>query len=499
MTAAAVPQTAREVLLIDLSAIFRAVYHVNADQPLSVAFQGTLDGVRRCMNNRNALVAICCDGKGNWRKELAPSYKAHREAQPESMYDILDRVKARLKADGLLLWECPGFEADDLLATATDAAVMAGHEVTICSHDKDVLQLLKPEYVRMLKTSTWETVDYEAMVAKFGVTPGQFTDWLALTGDASDGVAGVPGVGPKTASELLKAHNSIEGIYDAMAKGTIELKGKKLEALQQNIPQLELARKLVALRYDAPIDFSSIYETREPARLTEEDPDMDAEDAEFSDPAISPPPPKANGSAPKPVPVITEVKPDAPPPQPEESTALATQAISVVQVPYEQQLEPNSIGTAYKLAKGLFESRLYARFPNAEAIWAVIIRGRELGLGALTALDSMHLIEGKPYPSAHLLIALAKKHPDCAWFQYVSGDAKQATWSTQNKRNPKPTTVTYTIEMAQAAGLLEKANGPWNKHRESMLAKMCGVRLCRLEYPDSILGLLSSDEMGVEP
>jgi hypothetical protein len=124
-----------------------------------------------------------------------------------------------------------------------------------------------------------------------------------------------------------------------------------------------------------------------------------------------------------------------------------------------------------------------------------------LGLGAGTALDSFHVIEGKPYPYAYLLIALARKHPDCEYLYCVEADGSHATWETKNRRNPAPTRVTFTMEQARAAGLPktgEKGGNGWIKNPEDMVVKAAGSKLARREYSDSFLGLVSAEEMGLE-
>src|SRR4029079_12194331 len=118
-------------------------------------FQATIDGVTRCAKrDPNALVAICLDSRRSWRKEFSSTYKAQRERLANDFYATLDQVKDRLRADGYLLWEAEGFEADDVIATATDEAVRRGHEVAICSADKDLMQLLRPG-VKQLRTHDW--------------------------------------------------------------------------------------------------------------------------------------------------------------------------------------------------------------------------------------------------------------------------------------------------------------------------------------------------------
>lgn len=151
----------RHVVLVDLSAIFRSVWHASGDEPTSAAFEGTLAGVRRAASSvDDALVAVCVDGKNGSasRRAMSPDYKIHREKQPEALWGLLDRVKERLKADGYLLLEHDGFEADDVIASASYWAHECGHRVVIATHDKDMCQLVSPE-VTVLSTRTWDVMD----------------------------------------------------------------------------------------------------------------------------------------------------------------------------------------------------------------------------------------------------------------------------------------------------------------------------------------------------
>ncbi len=520
VTAAINPHSDRPVVLIDLSAIFRAAWHANADGALSVAFQATLDGVRRCANFLpGALVAVCCDGRGNWRKEVFPEYKAQREAQPEAMYSEFDRVKARLEADGYLLWTADGFEADDVIATAADAAKMANHErILICSHDKDLLQLIEPG-VTMLRTSTWVEMDEAAVVAKFGVQPHKLGAWLALVGDKSDNIPGAPGIGDVKASALVQRFGSVAGILQATGDDLMKVKvGTKslgpvaAASVLDNAAQIQLALKLVTLRFDAPIKFEDIYSARDVKPLSKEPiGSMDNDDDIDEAPQIS----RGPGSAQQGLPVATEEKQPTEPATvvKDRGNPVATVADSgssidvskssamVVMAPgeYERQLEPRSPDAALRMATMLFNSRLYQRFVTAEAICAVIIRGRELGIGALTALDVFHIVEGKPCPFAYFMIARATEHPDCEYFQFIEANKDGATWETKHRKHPKPTRYTYTREMAIAARLVDNPKTPnWNMRFEDMSTKTAGAKLARIVYPAAALGLYAVEEMGGE-
>lgn len=481
MTAAVEAAPRARVVLIDLSALFWSAWHSSAEEAASQARVRTLEAVKRC-SAPGDLVAVCCDSGKSFRKAISPDYKANRPERDHAAIDELRRAKERLRADAYLLWEADGFEADDIIASAVGLAHERGHEVRIASADKDLLQLLGPG-VDCLRTHTWKVVGDKDVREQFGIEPHQLGDWLALVGDKSDNIAGCPGVGPKTATALLAKHGTLAGLWDALDAASLggRVMTPAIDAnLRKSVIAVETARKLVALRVDVPIAFDELYATRTPQRLSEEEIDMSDEAAPEPIERETTPPP----ATPQPSPAATM---DQPGPAPS--------SVALVPAEYARQLEPNSMGTAYKLAKALYESRLYSRFPTAEAIFAVVLRGREMGVGALTALDSFHIIEGKPAPSAHFIIARAKAHPDCEYLQCTETTATTATWETKNRCNPKASKLTYTIEDAQAAGLLAKAGGNWQKRPAEMLRKTAGVQLARMEYPEAALGLYAVEEM----
>jgi 5'-3' exonuclease len=477
--------SARRLILIDLSGIFRAAWHATSDMELSEAYSRTIAKVASLSAGFD-LVAICCDWPPYRRKAIHEFYKAHREAPPQAMVEQFRRTKERLKSDGYLLWQVEGYEADDLIATACKLAEPDELDITIASSDKDLLCLVDDARpIRCVSLATGEVFDRMATIAKFGVAPALMPDLLALMGDASDNVPGIPGVGIKTGSKLLETYGNAMNVVECAA----DIKGKLGEAVRANATGVALALRLVTLETDAPIDWDSLYAERSSSPTQDEEDMEDAQDAEFeSSPENTPPPPppKANGNGSN---GNGHAKPE-----PEEPKA---QAIVRVPVDYSQALEPMSMGQAYQLSRGLEKSRLYTRFPSAEAIWAVIIRGREMGLGALTALDSFHVIEGKPAPSAHLIIARAKEHPDCEYFQCLETTGTKATWVTKNRRNPEPTRLTYTLDQAQTAGLLRRG-GNWAARPDEMLRKTAGVQLARIEYPGASLGLYCPEEMGAD-
>jgi 5'-3' exonuclease len=468
-----------ELILIDLSGIFWAAWHATIDQEVSAAYENTLATVRRLAHGYEH-VAICMDAPPYLRKKLCPEYKAQRDAPAPQAIEQFNRVKRRLAADGFLLWSAEGYEADDVIATAVTRAIDDRLPVTIASGDKDLLQLVDDSLaVQLLKPSDGTVFRNKDVSTKFGVPPWQMRDLLALMGDKSDNIPGVPGIGPKTAAKLLHDFDDIDGLLRELE--TIP-EGKVRSSLVANITQLALSRKLVTLHDNVPINWEALFQERAPEKLTEEDMgDIDeADDIEKPEEAA---------------PAEVVERSDEPMP-PVKSDALAVRGNGGVQV-FEQGLQPGTLGAAYKLARGLHESRLYSRFPNPEAIWAVIIRGREMGLGAMTALDTFHVIEGRPVPHAHLLISRAKQHPDCEYFVYVGGDNTYAEYETKRRSNPKPTSLKYTIAQAETAGITKSPKGRtnWEKRPAEMLRKTAAVQLARIEYPEALLGAYAVEEL----
>lgn len=494
MTAAAV-ETKSRVVLIDLSSLYHPAWRAGENQPLSVAFQATLDAVTKCAKrDPNALVAICLDSRSSWRKELAPTYKAQREKLGNDFYATLDRVKERLRADGYLLLESDGFEADDLIATLTEEAVSRGHDVGICSADKDLFQLLRPGVVQ-IRTHDWSRWDDAAVTAKYGVTPAQFGDYLALVGDPSDNVKGCQGVGEKRAAQMLGTNGDWAGIVKALGANSFT---PAITAALQGF-DYDTTRKLVSLRTDVPIRFDDIYQERAVQPLHNLEESME----ETPHPAVAAAE-KAFGvkaqttEAQSETVAIGELV-DLPKPMP----ANGTKALAPAPNP---QLQPNSVTDAYWLAKAMFNSRLYSKFGNPEAILACMIRGKEMGFPVLTSLDLFHVISGKPSLAANTIQALADKHPDCEYLkcQYTGSDFSE--WITKSRKHKDETVLRYTIDDAVAAGIAtpepapppvgkEDKRGQWDKRRKEMLRKTAMVQLVRMVYPSATLGLYAREEL----
>src|SRR5262245_9662245 len=220
MTTALPAPGAPDVLyLVDLSSyVFRA-YH--AISPLSNtkgepthATYGTVSMLQKLVGERRpSYLAVAMDSKKRtFRHELFSAYKATRTERPPDLTIQMERSREIVEAYRIPIFQIDGVEADDLIATAVRLARAAGLFVVIVGADKDLMQLLG-ERVVMWDTMRDKTYGPPEVVEKFGVGPPKLRDLLALVGDTSDNIPGVPSVGPKTAADLLHSYDSLDGIY----------------------------------------------------------------------------------------------------------------------------------------------------------------------------------------------------------------------------------------------------------------------------------------------
>jgi DNA polymerase-1 len=247
----------KTIYVIDISSyVFRA-YHAlpplsNSKGEPTHAVAGVSSMLLKLLREREPqTVIVAMDSKeGSFRKELFEDYKANRPPAPPDLRQQMIRVREIVDAWGMSPIEAAGFEADDIIATLVRKAREEGLRVVIVSADKDLLQLVGDDVV-MYDTMRNKVFGVEETREKFGVEPGQVRDLLALMGDSSDNVPGVPSVGQKTAAKLLSEHESLEGIYENLDGITRKALKQKLADHQQDAIT---SRELVTLREDAPVD-----------------------------------------------------------------------------------------------------------------------------------------------------------------------------------------------------------------------------------------------------
>jgi DNA polymerase-1 len=185
-----------------------------------------------------------------FRDQIADDYKANRAAMPDDLAEQINWVHQACEALGVPIVTAAGYEADDVIGTLAQRAAAEGFEVAIVSIDKDFFQLVR-DGVRVYdprEDGTW--FDADGVLRKFGVQPAQVADVLALVGDTSDNVAGVPGIGKKGAIDLVTQYGSL----DVLLARSAELKAKQREALATHKAAALQSRELVTIRTDVPVD-----------------------------------------------------------------------------------------------------------------------------------------------------------------------------------------------------------------------------------------------------
>ena len=198
-------------------------------------------------------VAVIFDaGRVTFRNDIYPEYKANRSEPPEELVPQFALVREATQALGLPMIELPGYEADDIIASYAKIAAQEARECIIVSSDKDLMQLVQP-YVQMLDPMKQRPIGPDEVFEKFGVQPDKVIDVQALAGDSTDNVPGVPGIGVKTAAELINQFGCLD---DLLAQAETIKQPKRRENLIQFAEQARISRQLVALKDDVTLPFS---------------------------------------------------------------------------------------------------------------------------------------------------------------------------------------------------------------------------------------------------
>ncbi len=246
----------QKILLIDTHGIcYRAFFAVkelrnSRGQPTNAVF-GFVNILKKLLSvYEPSFVAACFDvNRRTRRQEKFPAYKAQRSAMPEDLSAQIPVIKEVLKAYRIPLFENEGYEADDLIATLATRFNGEGREVIIASDDKDMHQLIAPG-IRIYNSRRDVLLGPEDTRERFGVSPQQMVDYLALAGDASDNIPGVEGIGEVTARKLIEDYGSLDGIL----QNTAGLKGKLREKMEQGREDALMSRELATLDRAVPVD-----------------------------------------------------------------------------------------------------------------------------------------------------------------------------------------------------------------------------------------------------
>lgn len=246
------------IVLVDGSSYLYRAFHAlppltNSKGQPTGAILGVVKMLRRLMIDYSPnYIAVVFDAKGKtFRDDIFEQYKAHRPPMPDDLSSQIQPLHDIVCALGLPLLVVDGVEADDVIGTLATAADAAGIRVVISTGDKDMAQLVT-DRVTLVNTMSDTVLDPAGVVAKFGVRPDQIVDYLALIGDTSDNIPGVPKVGPKTATKWLAQYDNLDQIVNHAS----DIGGKVGENLRAHLQQLPLGRQLATIKCDVPLDVS---------------------------------------------------------------------------------------------------------------------------------------------------------------------------------------------------------------------------------------------------
>ncbi len=247
-----------DLVLIDGSSYLYRAFHAlprltNSLGEPTGALHGVLTMIQKLLREeRPAHVAVVFDAPGKtFRDELFAEYKATRPAMPDELRSQVQPILDAVEAMGLPLLRVAGVEADDVIGTLCKQAADRDLRVLVSTGDKDLAQLVNDK-VTLVNTMSDTRMDRDGVKAKFDVYPEQIVDYLALIGDTSDNIPGVPKVGAKTAAKWLNEYDSADGIV----RHADEIKGKVGDSLRESIDQLRLSQQLATIRQDIDLDLS---------------------------------------------------------------------------------------------------------------------------------------------------------------------------------------------------------------------------------------------------
>lgn len=251
----------KQLYLVDATAFcYRAFYALKG---LSTSFGQPTNAIYGFTNMLNKILkekkpeflAVCFDvSRDTFRQKKFAEYKIHRPPMPDDLSSQIPLIKEIVAAYGIAIYESEGFEADDVIATLTKKAKEKGLPITIISSDKDILQLVDNDTVVFSPyKDEGITYDNKKVFERFGIRPESIADIIALMGDDVDNIPGVPGIGEKTAVELIKAFGSLEKLLNNIDK----IKQEKIKkAIQDNIENIKLSKELATLNNQIELDFN---------------------------------------------------------------------------------------------------------------------------------------------------------------------------------------------------------------------------------------------------
>lgn len=268
----------KKLVLIDGNAIIHRAYHAlpktmttRRGEQTNAVYGFTTTLIKVLENLHPEYIAASFDLAGpTFRHKDYADYKATRVKADQELYDQIPRVKELTKKMNIPIYEQEGFEADDCIGTIvskveSQKSKAGGIEIYIVSGDKDIYQLINGNvkvYSLRKGLSQMQIVDHQTIESEYNLQPADFIDLKALAGDASDNIPGVPGIGPKTATELIEKFDSLEKLYEFLEANSYQLsaislvKPRIVDLLKKYKDQAFMSQKLATIHRDVPIEFS---------------------------------------------------------------------------------------------------------------------------------------------------------------------------------------------------------------------------------------------------
>ena len=263
--------TQKRLILVDGSSFLFRAYHgvpplTNAQGEPTNAIYGVTNMLRKLIADyQSDYVTVVFDAPGKtFRNDLYQDYKAHRPPMPDDLRVQIEPLHHLIRAMGLPLIMEADVEADDVLGALAQHAAAQGFNVVISTGDKDMAQLVT-EQITLENTMTNTRMDIQGVIDKFGVKPEQIIDYLALMGDTSDNIPGIPKVGPKTAAKWLQQYETLENLVANAG----EISGKIGENLRAHLEMLPLSKQLTTIKCDLNLPYSMEDLKRQPSDLSE--------------------------------------------------------------------------------------------------------------------------------------------------------------------------------------------------------------------------------------
>ena len=480
------------ILAIDYNGLFARNWHASGGPERNEAYQRTVAWVQQAREGYDR-VALCCDsGHKSFRVALWGEYKANRPQVDEMYREQLRRTLERLRRDACSVFVAPHLpdfgghaEGDDVIGALCSWATKAGHEVTIASGDKDVLQLARaadeaqPAIV-CLSLNSGKVATAEDVAKSYGVAPHLLPELFALCGDKSDNYKPIPGVGEAKAAELLRAAGgSAVALTAPEVLGKIhEVVGDALAKKIREIPDLRdrlIRAKRVATILDTlpPLDFAALE----------------------AEPMYETPP---ENEAPK------EAQPVA-----LQRAAERPQALTVPQAPSTPQpvelvpywAQPTYLGALWDVAKAFTAARCFPNIGAPEQVMVVGMMAQEDGIGLATAMQHAYFVHGRLSWSATYLLMRARQSGEVEKFQVTKIDDKTCVIEVKRKGHPARS-VTWEWAEAERAGLTKPSRSGepsnWTKWPKEMNLARCIARALRQEFRDFIGGRYIPEEMSEE-